>query len=1180
MRILTLALLLLASPLEASPSSPRTRQIIIRFKDLQVARATALSAAQLSQLNQRAGATLTHWRRMSGDSQVLRLPASLPLDEVRLIAQRLESDPDVEFAEADAPAYPALSPNDTLYSSQWHYFSPSAEVAGLNLANAWNISVGTANTVVAVLDTGITGHAEFSGRTVTGYDFISDAPTANDGDGRDSDPSDPGNYITAIEDAGPGNFTGCCDPAAGGQACDSTWHGTHVAGTLGAATNNGFSTAGVNWNAKIMPLRVLGKCGGLTSDVVDAIRWAVGLPVSGAPTNSLPAKVLNLSLSGPGTCSLSYQTAINNAVSAGAVVVAAAGNDNADVSGFSPGSCANVISVAAARRNGGRASYSNFGTLIDITAPGGDMPPTADGVLSLLNAGTQGPGADTTAYYEGTSMATPHVAGAISLMLAVAPSITPAQILSAVSVSTRPFPAGTGSDCTVSSCGPGLLDAHKLLLNGLPVTTAPANLRVSSVTLSRLEWSWDAAPNAVSYDIYYATNTASRIASGVTATSFTLTSLSANFLTGIFVRGVNIYSGSGPGGTSPSTATLSQPILGSAFAAHSSSVTVFFTSCPASPTEQSCAGYALAASTASNFTGTLFSTTSANRAASQLQVSGLANWTTYFFRLATLNVLGQPNFVSIGSIRTIGPLLAPGATEFSNVGSGQIRFNWTSGGNPSSLTYLAQASPQPNFPAPAGLSGIDLFSALFTDLGPNTTYYFRAQAMPNGPYLNLSTMTLPLNPAPTAAPFSPGAGQMNIQWSDGGNPTGTVYEAELSAASNFSAPAGSSRTLNGSANFLGLLSNTTYYARVRALNGLGGATAFTPLGNSQTLPNAPGVPAQSLVAVTYSSITVQWLSLPEFPSSATCAGYRLEASTDPNFNGQIFSQQLAGASSSTGAITALSDGVTYYLRVGALNSQGAARYAVLGATATLARNRVSGTISGSDLILGITPAPASLIKQITLRVPAGALASATVVTLNTSVEFEIPPPKSNQGQINSAGAQTGFEITAGGSQPNASASLTLRYDPAALPPGNNPRTLQLARYDEGARQWTLLPSFVDTSTHALSATVSHFSYFAPFFVTAASNLDNIQIFPIPWEPGSKDSRFDAPVLTLSNLPPESRVRALSLSGDLVWNGVASSAGVLNWDGRTRYGHRAATGTYLLIIEGGGRRVVRRMVLVR
>jgi serine protease len=274
---------------------------------------------------------------------------------------------------------------------------------------------------------------------------------AADGTGRDSDASDNGDSTIA----------GQCGGGMPAQDQASSWHGTHVAGTIAARTNNGVGVAGVAYGAKVVPVRVLGKCGGYTSDIADAMIWASGGAVTGAPVNANKARVLNLSLGGSGACDTTTQNAINSARSRGAVVVVAAGNSNVNAANANPANCAGVIAVAAVGRTGGKASYSNYGTVVDVAAPGGD---SGAGILSTMNAGTTTPAGDNYAYYMGTSMATPHVAGVAALMLAKNPNLTPDEVEAKLKATARAFPAAC------SGCGAGIVDAAAAV-NAVTVTT-------------------------------------------------------------------------------------------------------------------------------------------------------------------------------------------------------------------------------------------------------------------------------------------------------------------------------------------------------------------------------------------------------------------------------------------------------------------------------------------------------------------------------------------------------------------------------------------------------------------------------------------------------------------------------------------------------------------------------------
>nr|WP_245192344.1 S8 family serine peptidase [Arthrobacter pigmenti] len=310
----------------------------------------------------------------------------------------------------------------------------------MRLNAAWDRSTG-AGVRVAVIDTGITTHRDLAGNVIGGYDFVSDLDVAVDGNGRDNNPQDPGDWC----DVPTGNGT---------ERIPSSWHGTHVAGIVAAQANNGLGVAGVAYGAKVQPVRALGACGGWESDIADAIVWAAGGSVSNVPANPTPAKVINLSLGADGACDGVFQSAIDTATQRGAVVVVAAGNEDQNVANVAPANCANVISVGATGRDGARALYSNFGTGVDVSAPGGDFV-TGDegGILSTWNSGDTGPASESYAMMEGTSMAAPHVAGAAALMLSLNPALSPAQVESLMKQSARPLPV----PCALG-CGTGLVD--------------------------------------------------------------------------------------------------------------------------------------------------------------------------------------------------------------------------------------------------------------------------------------------------------------------------------------------------------------------------------------------------------------------------------------------------------------------------------------------------------------------------------------------------------------------------------------------------------------------------------------------------------------------------------------------------------------------------------------------------
>ncbi|QWP78845.1 S8 family serine peptidase [Lysobacter sp. K5869] len=405
-------------------------------------------------------------RMLVPGASVIASDRALGRDEAEAMMRQIAADPNVQYVQIDGIRRALATPNDPTFSKQWHY---ADSAVGIRAPTAWNTATGT-GVVVAVVDSGILSHTDLNANILPGYDMISSTTgfsdaecrdagaspgcgKSDDGDGRDANPNDSSNIV----------------------------HGTHVAGTIAAVTNNGAGGAGVAYNAKVVPVRALGNQGfGSDSDIADAVVWASGGTIAGVPANANPAEVINLSLGGPAPCTdtPAWQSAIDTAIANGSTVVVAAGNSNIDVAGFTPASCNGVIRVAASNKSGARASYSNYGATIHVTAPGGENgifgPSSTEGVISTVASNGYGPMA-------GTSMASPHVAGIVALIQSAAPSPrTPAQVLQILQSTARPIAA---SQCS-GGCGSGLVDAAAAVAaaGGTPGNQAPVANFASSVS--------------------------------------------------------------------------------------------------------------------------------------------------------------------------------------------------------------------------------------------------------------------------------------------------------------------------------------------------------------------------------------------------------------------------------------------------------------------------------------------------------------------------------------------------------------------------------------------------------------------------------------------------------------------------------------------------------------------------
>jgi serine protease len=502
------------------------------------------SDADAAGLAMRAGLSMAKSQQITPSMHVLFLQKTIYGADVEATLKKLRADPAVLFADVDERRYAhSIPPNDPLYvptagaTGQWFMGTPSSAtimlgtppVASMDLSatdavSAWAITTGSSGTVIADVDTGVRFdhpdllRAGFGGRLLPGYDFVGQdynpktgAPLgtfliANDGDGWDPDPSDPGDWITST-DLMNSLFppASCGDPNNNNGPVDSSWHGTRVMGILGAITNNNVGIAGMTWNPYLLPVRALGKCGGYDSDIIAGVQWAAGLTVTGVPDNPYPADIINLSLGSSGTCPSGYKNLINTLTTMNVLVVVSAGNATGPVD--VPGNCPGVLAVVGLRNVGTKVGYSSLGPEAGIAAPAGNCVQTSGACLRSIdtttNFGLTTPGAngytDQTHSNLGTSFSAPIVSGIAALMRAVNANLTPPQLIARIQSSASPFPQPAGlpqcptlaSDgsgqcaCVPGQCGAGMVNALSAVnaaFNPIGVITASGNTMFDAST--------------------------------------------------------------------------------------------------------------------------------------------------------------------------------------------------------------------------------------------------------------------------------------------------------------------------------------------------------------------------------------------------------------------------------------------------------------------------------------------------------------------------------------------------------------------------------------------------------------------------------------------------------------------------------------------------------------------------
>jgi len=782
---------------------------------------------------------------------------------------------------------------------------------GVQAPDAWMTTRGSASTVVAVLDTGSTVHPDLDGTTLPGYDMISDPAVAVDGNGRDSDPTDAGD-------------------ASGGYS--SSWHGTHVAGTINAVASNGIGVVGVAPDVKVQHVRVLGAGGGYTSDILVGITWASGGSVPGIPANPTPAKVINMSLGGYGACSPDWQSKIDDAVARGTTVVVAAGNSNANASGFSPASCARTVTVAAIASSGKRASFSNYGSTVEVAAPG-------VGIWSTLNSGSTSPGAPSYASYSGTSMAAPHVAGVVALMVSREPGLTPAQVSTRLTTPSllTPFPGGACDASATATCGAGIANAGRLLaVASSPSVTVPgAPTAVSGTSVAGqvvVSWSSPSSNGGSAITGYtaraYSVATGGTAAGSCTTTSLmcTITGLSSTATYHLEVTASNAV-GAGPASApraaiAPTTVPGAPTGVTATAGVASASVTWI---APGTSGGSAITGYTARAFAAASGGSPIATCTATSTACS---LTGLANGTTVHVDVVATNAVGasSPSSPRVPvTARTV-----PGSPRSVVVtpGNGTLAVSWTqpasNGGSP--ITGFTAAA----YDSATGGSLLGQCTSITTGCSIGslangvaahvevTATNVAGTSVPSSPRVAGTPRTTPA-PA-TAVTLVPGSRQLTVSWSAPANVGGLAissYTARAFLAATGGVPIAACTSASTSCVIGGLANGTAYHVEVVATNGAGSGPPSSP--RVSAVPrSAPTAPLAVLALPGDSQATVTWRT-PSSNGGSPITGFTARAFAASTGGSPLATCTVTAL---TCTLTALTNGSTVFVDVVAANAAG------------------------------------------------------------------------------------------------------------------------------------------------------------------------------------------------------------------------------------------------------------------
>ncbi len=670
---------------------------------------------RVAALAARSGARLVAHRPITALIHAVRVEAAAGESAAATLA-RLGADPEVEYAVPDERRYIHAAPNDPLYTQQWYLQTAAATPSAVDALDVWGTTTGSTTLVIADIDTGVRpDHPDLAGRLLPGYCFITDPLVANGGACPGAGAADPGDWITSSDITS--NPSECSQATAG----PSSWHGTRVAGILGALTNNGVGVAGLTWGSPILPVRALGKCGGLDSDIIAAMLWAGGIAVSNAPSNPNPAKIINMSLGGTGSCPASYIEAIGQLAAAGVLVVASAGNEGGPVD--APANCPGVAAVAGLRQAGTKVGYSSLGPEVALGAPAGNcgnaftggqsacvytMTTTTN--LSAMSPATPDANDYTGLYYcdattgsypgctiaagqyrsysNGTSFSAPVVSGIAALMSTVNGSLNSCQLISRLKEGSLPYPqtsldasgaqpqmchvpAGASdvqsAECICTrddqTCGAGMANAPGALTAALrPIAAVAVPSSVTAGQSVTLDGSGSGAANGHTVSSYQWSPVSGGLTLGITGAATSRASVAAPSC-GVGTVALTVTDDAGHTDTAdvvitPASATTSAPAAAGQSACSTASPAVVVEVCPA-------AGSIQAGGTAT-FSATLANATTP---AVTWEVNGLVGGSATAGTITSAGVYSAPASVPAPATVTI---TAVSATDASATGSTQL----------------------------------------------------------------------------------------------------------------------------------------------------------------------------------------------------------------------------------------------------------------------------------------------------------------------------------------------------------------------------------------------------------------------------------------------------------------------------------------------------------------------------